>query len=166
MAPPAPCRSSSLPRLPKATKQTRPAAGPPRPRSGPSRRRQAAPPRHPAANGDAAVQKSAPARVGSPRRRAGPPPPRSTARGRPVPRRWTPERGKARGPPPPASPGPGPQRAPTTAAERKGEGEARGGEGWARPAARGGGAVAREKRRGNLDASCPFHYSVFRKYNL
>nr|XP_040251454.1 translation initiation factor IF-2-like [Aegilops tauschii subsp. strangulata] len=60
MAPPAPCRSSPLPRLPEATKQTHPSAGPPRPRSGPSGRRQTAPPRRPAANGDAAASRSPP----------------------------------------------------------------------------------------------------------
>ncbi|KAM3191105.1 hypothetical protein ACQJBY_068819 [Aegilops geniculata] len=35
MAPPTPCRSSPLPRLPEATKQTHPAASPPRLRWGP-----------------------------------------------------------------------------------------------------------------------------------
>nr|XP_020147256.1 translation initiation factor IF-2-like [Aegilops tauschii subsp. strangulata] len=115
--------------------------GPEGPISGPSGRRQAAPPRHPAANGDAAVQKSAPVRAGSPRRRLEAPPGVAPSRAGGHPRR-----GKARGPPPPASPRPGPQRAPAPAAERKGEGEARGGEGWARPAARGGGAVAGVER--------------------
>nr|XP_020167074.1 proline-rich protein HaeIII subfamily 1-like [Aegilops tauschii subsp. strangulata] len=153
MAPPAPCCSSPLPRLPEATKQTHPAASPPRPRWGPKGpdlgRAGAARPR----------RRVAPPPTATPRTRSTPPlapgaPAAALDRHRleaplgvaPVPRRWTPERGKARGPPPPASPGPGPQRAPATAAGRKGEGELRGGGGWTRLAARGGDTVAGEEK--------------------